>query len=195
MTTMSGPLNVKRHQTDTTVASIDASGSATFAQGADFGGVVTLHRAIAASGSASFTNGSLTVLGAGRSVVGGSAGDAGDIMLTQSVAIPVNTTKVAGPVLPHGARVVDVKCILATKGASAATDVRVLVGTSAHDARFGAFTVSAQAALHAVSAQTSAWLNVSAAADRQIIVHTTAVSGAIASGISGRIFVVYTKAQ
>lgn len=133
----------------------------------------------------------------GRFKVGSSAAALGDVVLVQSVSVPSTNTKQSMTRLPNGACILDVKMFITTRLASAATQVDVLVGTSTHDTRFCRFSgVTAQAAYSVpVSVQTSAWQNVSGANDTLIVVHTSAISGAIASAGGGRIAVTYYMRQ
>lgn len=187
MTRMSAPWKVKQPYTDTTVASIDVSGSAKFMQGASFGGAVNV------SGAGIETTG--TVKSFSRIQLGSSAADTGDVVLCRQVALPANTTK-ATTRLPDGSDVVDVTMFVQTPpGGSAQSTVNVLVGTTAHDTRFASFTnVTAQGLYKTVTRQTSGYNSVSGASGL-ITVHTSAVSGAIASGAAGRINIFYVKRQ
>ena len=132
----------------------------------------------------------------GRFRVGSTAATMGDVVLVQHVSVPSNNTKLSMTRLPNGACILDVKMFVATRVASAATQVDVLVGTSTQDTRFARFSGVTAQAFYSVptSVQTSAWQNVSGA-DALIVVHTTAVSGAISSAASGRIAVTYYMRQ
>jgi len=176
MTRFTGPLKVKVPFSDTTVMRVDASGSAVFAQGANFTGTVQV---------------------LGRVRQGAGAATLGDMVLTQQVDLPADNTKVTAAVLPDGADILDIKLFIETPPeSSAASQVDILVGTSVQDARFARFSnVSAQGYYTAVnSAQTSAWTSVSGA-NAVVIIHTTAASGAIASATSGRLSVIYVHRQ
>ena len=133
----------------------------------------------------------------GRFRVGSTAATMGDVVLVQHVSVPSNNTKLSMTRLPNGACILDVKMFVATRVASAATQVDVLIGTSTQDARFARFSGVTAQAFYSVptSVQTSAWQNVSGANDTLIVVHTTAVSGAISSAASGRIAVTYYMRQ
>ena len=132
----------------------------------------------------------------GRLRVGTSASDLGDVVLSRTFTIPVNKTKVTAGVLPNGSDIIDIKMFVQTPpAASAASQLDVLVGTSAQDARFARFTnVSAQGYYTVpTSTRTSAWNSVSGA-NATIITHVTG-SGAVASGTSGLIHILYVKRQ
>lgn len=193
MTNFSGPFNIKRHQSETTVVSFDASGSATYAQGADFGGAVRVAGQIAAqtievSGSVAFK---------GR-VQGGAdnAATLSEALFVKRVAIPANNTKVTAEV-PDGSDIIRCMAFVQTPpGGSAQSTCNILVGTSAHDGRLLALTnVSTQGYYDRNTlSQTSAWSNVSGT-NAKFYVHTSAVSGAIASGTSGFIGIEYIRKQ
>ena len=57
MTRFTGPLKVKMPFSETTVARVDTSGSAQFAQGADFGGAVIVDGTLDVSGAVTFAAG------------------------------------------------------------------------------------------------------------------------------------------
>ena len=180
MTRMSGPLKIKRPFEETTVASIDVSGSAKFAQGASFTGEVVVTGSVKAT----------------RLQVGTSASDSGDVLLCRQIAVPNNTTKNTARI-PDGCDIVDITAFIQTPpGGSAQSTCNILVGVSADDDRYLRITnVTAQGFHRAVtSTQSSGWNSVSGAS-AIITVHTSAVSGAIASGTSGRVNVFYVKRQ
>ena len=117
-------------------------------------------------------------------------------MLVKTVNISGNATK-RSTTLPQGANIIDIDLFIQTSPeASAGSTVDILVGTSTHDTRFGRFVnTSAQGHYKTADAQTSAWLSVSAADAKVVVVGCTAMSGAIASGTSGKVFVRYIKPQ
>ena len=194
MTRMSAPFKIKRalDGSDTSVMSVDVSGSAKFAQGASFGAAVVVAGGITVSGGAVEVGATVK---ATRMQVGTSAADSADVLLCRQIAVPSNTTKTAVR-LPDGSDIVDVTMFIQTPpGGTAQSTVNVLVGTTAQDNRFASFTnVSAQGHHKVSTRQTSAWNSVSGASGI-ITVHTSAVSGAIASGASGRVNIFYVKRQ
>ena len=132
----------------------------------------------------------------GRLRVGTSASDLGDVVLSRTFTIPTNKTKVAAGTLPQGCDIIDIKMFVQTPpAASAASQLDVLVGTSVQDARFARFSnVSAQGYYTVpASTRTSAW-NAVSGASLNIITHVTG-SGAVASGTSGLIHILYVKRQ
>ncbi len=182
MTRFSGPLKVKRPFEETTVASIDVSGSAKFNQGVSMGGVLVV------SGASTLH---------GRPQVGDS-GSRGDILLTQSRSVSAgNTTNTTAATVPDGSDVLDIRVFVDTAFATAAADVEFRVGTSANETLFGVISMDTDIAtgMHVLAGTSftsagSAWTNLSGAG-AQIMIQVTAVSGAIASGASGTVFVTY----
>ncbi len=126
----------------------------------------------------------------------GDAATRGDIVLVQQQRLSASTTKVTAAVLPDGADVLDIKFFVETPFASGATQIDVLVGTSTHDTRFARFSGVTAQGYYTVTdrTQTSAWTNVSGA-NANVIVHTTAVSGAVASAASGILSIMYVSKQ
>ena len=187
MTRFTGPLKVKKAFSEVTVASIDASGSAKFTQGLSMGGALVVAGASTVSG-ASTLHGRVQV---------GEVATRGDIVLVQQSRVSATTTKVTAAVLPDGADVLDIKLFVETPfGASALTDIDLLVGTSAHDTRFARFTNVTAQGYYTVTdrTQTSAWTNVSGA-NANVIIQVTAVSGAVASTASGILSIMYVAKQ
>lgn len=194
MTTFTGPIKIQPWQVETTAAEIDVSGSAKFAGGANFGGPVALGGTASVSASAQFA-GPVQVHNTLK--VGSSAADVGDVVLVRQVNLPSSNTKSAATVIPQGSDILDIKMFVQTPPSSSAlSTTNVLIGTSAQDARFATFTNVTAQGYYTVptSTRTSAWNSVSGASSN-IIVHTTAASGAIASGASGRISIFYVKRQ
>jgi len=187
MTTHAAPFNIKRHQTETTVVSFDASGSASFAQGLNVGGVLVANT-VEVSGSVAFK---------GRIQAGAdAAATLSEVLCVKRVTIPANNTKVTAEV-PEGSDIIGCMAFVQTPpGGSAQSTCHILVGTSAHDGRLLALTnVSTQGYYDRNTlSQTSAWSNVSGV-NSKFLVHTTAVSGAIASGTSGFIGIKYIRKQ
>ncbi len=191
MTTHAAPFNIKRHGTETTVVSFDASGSATFAQGVNFGnGVRTTggitSNTIEASASAHFK---------GR-IQAGEGATLSEVLCVKRVAIPANNTKVTAEV-PDGSDIIGVMAFVQTPpGGSAQSTCNILVGVSAQDDRFLRISNCSAQGYYTTptSTRTSGWASVSGAGAR-IMAHTTAVSGAIASGTSGFIGIQYIRRQ
>lgn len=191
MTTHAAPFNIKRHGTETTVVSFDASGSASFAQGMDFGGAVRTTGVLAGntidvSASAHFK---------GR-IQAGEGGTLSEVLCLKRVALPANNTKVTAEV-PEGSDIIGVMAFVQNPPSSSAlSTTNILVGTSAHDNRFLQVTnATAQGYYTAItSTRTSGWMAVSGV-NARIMVHTTATSGAIASGASGYIGITYIRRQ
>lgn len=205
MTRFSGPIKVKMPFSETTVARVDASGSAQFAQGADFGGAVIVDGTMNVSGAATFGAG-LTFGGAVSAVatatfvapvlVGSSANSMGRVVLCQQAEISGNNTK-KSMTLPAGSDVLDIKYIpRAPLSASAASIVDIIVGTSADDAKLARFTNVTGMAYHTKTVDTdvSGMASVSGASSI-LIVGATAVSGAIASAGRGVLTVMYVHKQ
>ena len=133
----------------------------------------------------------------------GAAGERGFVQLVQQKDITPNTAKVTAAVLPDGSDVLDMYFMVKTAFATAAADVVLRVGTSANETAFGTISMDTNIAtgMHhlANAAFTSAgtpaaWSDVSGAATK-IYVAVTAVSGAVASGASGVLSIVYVKKE
>ena len=199
MTRFTGPLKVKMPFSETTVARVDTSGSAQFAQGADFGGNVIVDGSINVSGGVTFgaaisAQATATFLAPMR--VGSTAGALGRPMLVQQVEISGNNTK-KSMTLPAGSDILDIKYVpRAPLSASAASKVDIVVGTSADDAKLARFTnVSGMFyQTKANDTDVSGMASVSGASSI-IIVAATAISGAIASAGRGVLSVVYVHKQ
>ena len=177
MTRFTGPVKVKKAFSDVSVARIDASGSAHFAQGADFGGVLYV------TGTAQIGDGT----------------SQGKVALVQSLDLTNATTSTTAAVVPDGSDVTDVRLFVGTAFATAAADVEVRIGTSANESLFGVISMDTNIAggMHVLAngAFTSAgttWLGLSGAG-AQIVARVTAVSGAIASGAAGTLFITYIQ--
>ena len=133
----------------------------------------------------------------------GAAGERGFVQLVQQKDITPNTAKVTAAVLPDGSDVLDMYFMVKTAFATAAADVVLRVGTSANETALGTISMDTNIAtgMHhlANAAFTSAgtpaaWTDVSGAATK-IYVAVTAVSGAVASGASGVLSIVYVKKE
>ena len=133
----------------------------------------------------------------------GAAGERGFVQLVQQKDVTPNTAKVTAAVLPDGSDVLDMYFMVKTAFATAAADVVLRVGTSANETALGTISMDTNIAtgMHhlANAAFTSAgtpaaWTDVSGAATK-IYVAVTAVSGAVASGASGVLSVVYVKKE
>ena len=133
----------------------------------------------------------------------GAAGERGFVQLVQQKDVTPNTAKVTAAVLPDGSDVLDMYFMVKTAFATAAADVVLRVGTSANETAFGTISMDTNIAtgMHhlANAAFTSAgtpaaWTDVSGAATK-IYVAVTAVSGAVASGASGVLSIVYVKKE
>jgi hypothetical protein len=185
---MSLPINYLEAYTGATVNSMEANGTVIATGDLQVSGKASV------GGGLHVNSGGANILG--RVQVGGSAADVGDVMLVKAVNISGNNTK-RSTILPHGAHVIDIDLFVQTSPiTSAGSQVDVMVGTSSHDTRFGRFAnVSAQGHYKTATAQTSGWLSVSAAGDRAIVVGCTAISGAMGSGTSGKVFVRYIMPQ
>src|SRR3990167_10775985 len=192
MTTSSLPYNFKTAFTDTTVMSIGVNGTVATKGDIHVSGKVEVSGGLNVAGAVTIDGnltlaGTQTITGAtnfhARTQVGSSAGDVADVVLCRTVNVSGTATKRSSTPLPHGAHIMDIDLFMQTTGVTAGSTMDIMVGTSTHDTRFGRFAnVSAQGHYDiAVSAQTSAWLSVSAADSRVIVVNTTAMSGALAS--------------
>ena len=133
----------------------------------------------------------------------GAAGERGFVQLVQQKDITPNTAKVTAAVVPDGSDILDVYFMVKTAFATAAADVVLRVGTSANETALGTISMDTNIAtgMHhlANAAFTSAgtpaaWSDVSGAATK-IYVAVTAVSGAVASGASGVLSIVYVKKE
>ena len=133
----------------------------------------------------------------------GAAGERGFVQLVQQKDITPNTAKVTAAVVPDGSDILDVYFMVKTAFATAAADVVLRVGTSANETALGTISMDTNIAtgMHhlANAAFTSAgtpaaWTDVSGAATK-IYVAVTAVSGAVASGASGVLSIVYVKKE
>jgi len=133
----------------------------------------------------------------------GAAGERGFVQLVQQKDVTPNTAKVTAAVLPDGSDVLDMYFMVKTAFATAAADVVLRVGTSANETALGTISMDTNIAtgMHhlANAAFTSAgtpaaWTDVSGAATK-IYVAVTAVSGAVASGASGVLSIVYVKKE
>jgi hypothetical protein len=169
MTRFTGPLKVKKAFSETTVASIDVSGN------------------IAANGV----------------IRSGDSGEQGFVQLVQQKDITPNTAKVTAAILPDGSDILDAYFMVKTAFGTAASDVILRVGTSANETALGIISMDTNIAtgMHhlANAAFTSAgtpaaWSDVSGASAK-IYAAVTAVSGAVASGASGTLSIVYVKKQ
>jgi hypothetical protein len=133
----------------------------------------------------------------------GAAGERGFVQLVQQKDVTPNTAKVTAAVVPDGSDILDVYFMVKTAFATAAADVVLRVGTSANETALGTISMDTNIAtgMHhlANAAFTSAgtpaaWSDVSGAATK-IYVAVTAVSGAVASGASGVLSIVYVKKE
>jgi hypothetical protein len=134
----------------------------------------------------------------------GAAGERGFVQLVQQKDITVaSRTKSTAAVVPDGSDILDVYFMVKTAFATAAADVVLRVGTSANETALGTISMDTNIAtgMHhlANAAFTSAgtpaaWSDVSGAATK-IYVAVTAVSGAVASGASGVLSIVYVKKE
>ena len=133
----------------------------------------------------------------------GAAGERGFVQLVQQKDVTPNTAKVTAAVVPDGSDILDVYFMVKTAFATAAADVVLRVGTSANETALGTISMDTNIAtgMHhlANAAFTSAgtpaaWTDVSGAATK-IYVAVTAVSGAVASGASGVLSIVYVKKE
>ena len=134
----------------------------------------------------------------------GAAGERGFVQLVQQKDITVaSRTKSTAAVVPDGSDILDVYFMVKTAFATAAADVVLRVGTSANETALGTISMDTNIAtgMHhlANAAFTSAgtpaaWTDVSGAATK-IYVAVTAVSGAVASGASGVLSIVYVKKE
>ena len=124
------------------------------------------------------------------------AGSIGRLVLCQQVEISGNNTK-KSMTLPAGSDILDIKYIpRAALSATAGSTVDLLVGTSADDIKLARFTnVSGMFyQTKANDVDVSGMASVSGASSI-IIVHATAVSGAIASAGRGVMTIVYVQKQ
>lgn len=169
MTTFTGPVNVRRLDSDVTAVSIEAAGSATFTGDARFSGTVS------AAGDI-FVSGNLRSTG-------------GRIIYEQSVTVWEGATAgVTAAIVPAGASIVDLKLIPRTTfPASAGATVTLNVGDSADADVFGTLTnVSATAVFHAgmlAGCCARAFLNL--ASETNVIFKTIAASGTVSGGQNG----------
>ena len=133
----------------------------------------------------------------------GAAGERGFVQLVQQKDVTPNTAKVTAAVVPDGSDILDVYFMVKTAFATAGADVVLRVGTSANETALGTISMDTNIAtgMHhlANAAFTSAgtpaaWTDVSGAATK-IYVAVTAVSGAVASGASGVLSIVYVKKE
>ena len=133
----------------------------------------------------------------------GAAGERGFVQLVQQKDVTPNTAKVTAAVVPDGSDILDVYFMVKTAFATVAADVVLRVGTSANETALGTISMDTNIAtgMHhlANAAFTSAgtpaaWTDVSGAATK-IYVAVTAVSGAVASGASGVLSIVYVKKE
>ena len=198
MTRLSGPLKVKRPFEETTVASIDVSGSAKFNQGASFGGNVIIAGSVDVSGAIALDGGvsvAATATFVAPVLVGSSAGSLGRVVLVQQVEISGNNTK-KPMTLPAGSDILDIKYVSRAVFSSALSQVDILVGTSADDVKLARFTNVSGMFYQTKTADTdvSGMTSVSGA-NSIIVVQATAISGAIASGGRGVASVVYVQKQ
>ena len=205
MTRFSGPLKIKRPFEETTVASIDVSGSAKFSGGLSMvgntvvSGNQTIHGAARIDGVVSI-NSSVKAAGPVRS--GPNTKRTGAVLLVQQATVnqatTVNTTVA---VLPLSADVVDIQYYVTnaytTVGASGNKGVQTLqVGTSASETAFGTVDVSARGRYRvAQGVFTSAgtpWIALNSANTR-IMAQVTAVDGAPHSAASGVLTITYIQ--
>ena len=169
------------------------------------GPTITLTGSVSAS-SAAFA-GNVTVSGSSTLtglVQVGAAGERGFVQLVQQKDITVaSRTKSTAAVVPDGSDILDVYFMVKTAVATAAADVILRVGTSANETALGVISMDTNIAtgMHhlANGAFTSAgtpaaWTDVSGAATK-IFAVVTAVSGAVASGASGVLSIVYVKKE
>ena len=204
MTRFTGPVKVKMPFSETTVARVDTSGSAQFAQGGDFGGPVIIDGTINVSGAATFGAGitfngavsaAVTAVFGAPVFVGSTAGALGRVVLCQQVEISGNNTK-KPMTLPAGSDILDIKYVSRTAFSTALSQVDILVGTSADDVKLARFTNVSGMFYQTKTADTdvSGMTSVSGASSI-IVVQATAISGAIASGGRGVASVVYVQKQ
>ena len=130
----------------------------------------------------------------------GAAGESGFAQLVQQSTLTAsNTTNATAAVLPDGSDVLDIRFFVENAFATAAADVQVRVGTSANETLFGTISIDTNIAggMHVLTgtAFTSAgtsW-NGLTGAGAKIMAQVTAVSGAIASGASGKLSITYVN--
>ena len=200
MTRLSGPLKVKRPFEETTVASIDVSGSAKFNQGLSMGGKITVSGAARVDGVVS-AGSSVKAVGPIRS--GPVAKREGTVVLTQQVTLtPNSSVNATAAILPTGSDIIDIQFFVTTPWASAAASGNshqgnVRVGTSAAEDAFGTVNVSGRGRYRIsqgvfASAGTS-WLALSSANSR-IMAQVTAVDvKPQASAASGVLTITYIQ--
>ena len=128
----------------------------------------------------------------------GPTGEQGDLVLSQRVTITnAATANTTVAVLASGSDVLDAYFFVTNALASAGADVEVRLGDADNETKYGTFSIDTNIATgmhHLVNgAFTSAgtsWLSVSGSA-KTILAKVTAVSGALASGASGVMNLVY----
>lgn len=205
MTRFTGPLKVKMPFSETTVARVDVSGSAQFAQGADFGGNVIIDGTVNVSGATHFSGvvsaaSSVKAVGPIRS--GPVAKREGTVVLTQQVTLtPSTSVNTTVAVLPTGSDILDIQFFVTTAFQSAAASGNkgvqlIRVGTSGTETAFGTISVSGRGRYNVAqgvftSAGTS-WLALSSANSR-IMAQVTAEDGAGASAASGLLSISYLQ--
>mgnify|MGYP003144544205 CR=1 FL=1 len=147
----------------------------------------------------------LSTVTAGELVVTGTAavgdGDTlGKVVLNQSFTVTdtVSANSTAA-VLPDGSDVLDVRFFVNTAFATAAADVKVRIGTSANETLFGELDLDVNIAggMHvltnaALNSAGTTWQGLTGAGAK-VMVQVTAVSGAVASGASGELFITYVQ--
>lgn len=130
----------------------------------------------------------------------GTAGERGYPVLTQVTTINNAATAAStAAVLASGSNVLDAYFFVSTAFGTAASDVELRLGDADNETKYGTITMDTNIAtgMHHLSngAFTSAgtsWLDVSASA-KTILAKVTAVSGALASGASGQLHIVYVS--
>lgn len=148
--------------------------------------------------AASFTNASITAIT--NKVKIGPSGEQGEPVLTQRATLTnAATAATTVAVLASGSDVLDAYLFVSTAFATAAADVEVRLGDADNETKYGTFSFDSNIAtgMHHLSngAFTSAgtsWLNVSGSA-KTVLAKVTAVSGALASGASGVLNLVYVS--
>lgn len=153
--------------------------------------------------AASFTNVSITdasITSITNKVKIGPSGEQGEPVLTQRATLTnAATAATTVAVLASGSDVLDAYLFVSTAFATAAADVEVRLGDADNETKYGTFSFDSNIAtgMHHLSngAFTSAgtsWLNVSGSA-KTVLAKVTAVSGALASGASGVLNLVYVS--
>ena len=205
MTRFAAPFKIKRPFEETTVASIDVSGSAKFNQGLSMGGntVVsgnsTIHGAVRVDGVVS-AGSSVKAVGPIRS--GPIAKRAGTVALVAQVTLtPTNSVNATVAVLPTGSDILDIQYYVtnaySTVGASGNTNVCVIrVGTSSSETAFGTISVSGRGRYRIAqgvftSAGTS-WLALNSA-NSKIMAQVTAEDAGGHSAAAGVLSITYLQ--